>query len=61
MHPHVLRHTVATLLDEEDVPVQEIQRLLGHADPRTTQGYIDKRRTLDASPVYVMGRLLART
>ncbi|MFC4049031.1 tyrosine-type recombinase/integrase [Actinomadura syzygii] len=61
MHPHVLRHTVATLLDEENIPVQEIQRLLGHTDPRTTQSYIDKRKNLDASPVYIMGRLLART
>lgn len=59
MHPHVLRHTVATLLDEEGVPIQEIQRILGHADPRTTQGYTAHRRGLDSSPVYVLGRMLA--
>ncbi|WP_165975204.1 tyrosine-type recombinase/integrase [Actinomadura rubrisoli] len=50
MHPHLLRHIVATLLDEEGATVQEIQQLLGHADPRTTQGYINKRRNLAASP-----------
>jgi integrase/recombinase XerD len=59
MHPHVLRHTVATLLDEENVSIQEIQRLLGHADPRTTEIYVEHRKSLDASPVYVMGRILA--
>jgi site-specific recombinase XerD len=59
MHPHVLRHTVATLLDEEGVTIQEIQRLLGHADPRTTEGYTAHRRGLDSSPVYVLGRMLA--
>jgi integrase/recombinase XerD len=59
MHPHVLRHTVATLLDEEGLTIQEIQRLLGHADPRTTETYTAHRRGLDSSPVYVLGRLLA--
>lgn len=59
MHPHVTRHTVATLLDEAGVPIQEIQRMLGHADPRTTQIYTEHRKGLDASPVYVMGRLLS--
>lgn len=59
MHPHVLRHTVATLLDEEGLTIQETQRLLGHADPRTTELYIEHRRGLDSSPVYVLGRLLS--
>jgi integrase/recombinase XerD len=61
MHPHVTRHTVATLLDEAGMKIQDIQRLLGHADPRTTEIYVSAiyRKSLDASPVYVMGRLLA--
>jgi site-specific recombinase XerD len=59
MHPHVLRHTVATLLDEAGLTIQEIQRLLGHADPRTTEIYVEHRRGLDSSPVYVLGRMLA--
>ncbi|MFI0374208.1 tyrosine-type recombinase/integrase [Actinomadura sp. 1N219] len=59
MHPHVLKHTVGTLLDEENVPVQEIQRLLGHADPRTTQGYALVQPALSPpyqAPVIVAGQ-----
>lgn len=59
MHPHVLRHTAATLLDEAGVPMQRIQRQLGHADIRQTEMYASHRRELDASPVYTMGGLLA--
>jgi integrase/recombinase XerD len=59
MHPHVLRHTVATLLDEAGVPMQRIQQLLGHADIRQTELYAGHRRDLAASPVYALGGLLA--
>lgn len=59
MHPHVLRHTAATLLDGNGRKVQDIQRLLGHADTRTTQRYIDYREILDASPVYDLAGLYA--
>ncbi len=59
MHPHVLRHTAATLLDEAGVPMQRIQRQLGHADIRQTEMYAGHRQDLAASPVYVLGQLLA--
>lgn len=59
MHPHVLRHTAATLLDEAGVPMQRIQRQLGHADIRQTELYAGHRQDLEASPVYVLGGLLA--
>jgi integrase/recombinase XerD len=59
MHPHVLRHSAATLLAADNVPVHEIQALLGHADLRTTQRYIHHAESLDASPVYRLARLLA--
>ncbi|MGI8333515.1 tyrosine-type recombinase/integrase [Actinomadura scrupuli] len=59
MHPHVLRHTAATLLDEAGVPMQRIQRQLGHADIRQTELYAGHRQELEASPVYVMGQMLA--
>lgn len=38
--PHSLRHSCATYwLNERKVPVQEVQRLMRHADIKTTMGY----------------------
>jgi integrase/recombinase XerC len=59
MHPHVLRHSVATLLAADGVPVHEIQNLLGHASLQTTQRYIHHAESLDASPAYRMAALLS--
>jgi integrase len=35
--PHTLRHTVATWLTEDGVPIEEVSRLIGHRDPNTTR------------------------
>lgn len=59
MHPHVMRHSAATLLAADNVPPHEIQQMLGHADLRTTQRYIHHAKSLDASPVYRLTQLLA--
>jgi integrase len=37
---HDGRHTAGTLLAEQGVHVRTIQQILGHADVRTTQGYV---------------------
>lgn len=36
---HLLRHTFATRLNEQEVPLREIQGLLGHSDPQITSLY----------------------
>ena len=38
--PHVLRHTLATLLLNQDAPIAAVQSILGHASPTTTQLYV---------------------
>ena len=37
--PHILRHSVATTLLEQGMPLEQIQQFLGHAQLDTTQIY----------------------
>lgn len=37
--PHVLRHTLATVLINQGAPLSAVQSLLGHSKPETTQLY----------------------
>lgn len=39
LHPHALRHAYGTELAEDDVPTVTAQRLMGHADAKTTSIY----------------------
>lgn len=38
---HAARRTFATRMDADGFPIQHIQKMLGHRDVRTTEGYID--------------------
>ncbi|MES2320828.1 MAG: site-specific integrase [Pseudomonadota bacterium] len=39
--PHRLRGTFATLLSEEGVPIQTIQKVMRHKNPMTTMNYLE--------------------
>jgi integrase/recombinase XerD len=41
VHPHLLRHSVATTLLERGMPLEQIQKFLGHANLETTQVYAE--------------------
>ena len=57
--PHSLRHSIATLLLGKGFPHQNVQALLGHADPRTTSRYDQEPDALDRSPAYELGSMLS--
>ena len=52
--PHRLRHTAATLMLNEGVPIEAISRVLGHSDSRTTRVYA---KVLDRSADAALGTL----
>jgi len=39
VYPHSLRHSVAAILIERGMPIEQIQKLLGHTRLETTQVY----------------------
>ena len=41
VYPHLLRHSVATTLVEREMPLEQIQKFLGHAKLETTQLYAE--------------------
>ncbi len=47
--PHSLRATTATQLDEAGVATKDIQKLLGHKQLKTTEGYIKTARSTKQS------------
>lgn len=58
--PHGLRHTCATLaLDATNGDLRKVQRMLGHADPKTTIRYDLARLAIDDSPTHKLALLLA--
>jgi len=51
--PHSMRATLAGhLLNTVEAPLEEVQKLLGHSSPTTTQRYNKRDKSHDKSPVY---------
>ncbi len=42
IHPHILRHTFATLAIESGIPVVDVQQMLGHENLTTTMNYVNR-------------------
>ena len=50
IYPHRFRRTLATDLAEKGMPIQEIQKLLGHTSIDTTRRYVEvRKRKVEAS------------
>lgn len=56
--PHTARATAATAALDAGVPLADVQELLGHASPVTTQRYNRGRRKLDSHAAYRMAAIL---
>jgi integrase/recombinase XerD len=46
LSPHSFRVTTITDLLEQGVPLEDVQRLAGHADPRTTRLYDSRNKKI---------------
>jgi site-specific recombinase XerD len=57
-HPHMLRHTVTTMLDA-GVDLRDVQIADRHAGPRTTMRYDRARQNLDRHPNYIPAAFMA--
>jgi integrase len=57
--PEAMRHSFATLYLDAGGSLSDLQRVMGHADARTTRRYDRARRALDRSPGDVVAAYLA--
>ncbi|RJQ70540.1 hypothetical protein D5S17_28850 [Pseudonocardiaceae bacterium YIM PH 21723] len=60
LHPHVLRHSIATRLTDAGEHLNRVQLLLGHRDPATTQRYTQGAGLLADSSAHRAGQLIER-
>lgn len=59
LSPHSLRKAYISDLLEEGVPLRDVQLAVGHADPRTTERYDQRRMSPDKHPSYRRAAQLA--
>ncbi|MGN0453684.1 MAG: tyrosine-type recombinase/integrase [Ruminococcus sp.] len=56
---HGFRHSVASILDDNGVPIQDISVLLGHESVQTTERiYINRRKTAKAETIETLGNAI---
>ena len=56
---HGFRHSLASILDDNGVPIQDISVLLGHESVQTTEKiYINRRRTAKESTINTLGNAI---
>lgn len=59
MHPHLFRHSAAVLMIRKGYSLKQVAVFLGHADIKTTAGYLEGLAALEDSPAYGLSQLLA--
>ncbi|MBP5718895.1 MAG: site-specific integrase [Abditibacteriota bacterium] len=58
VNPHALRHTLATRLVEEKIPLHIVQGILGHSSIETTRKYLHKNEEVEREAIGTMSGLL---
>lgn len=58
LHPHLLRHTAASLALTSGASMESVRAMLGHESLATTQRYVRAAGALESSPAYVLAAAL---
>lgn len=58
LHPHLLRHTAASLALRAGGSLDQVQDMLGHASPVTTKLYVKAHAAIENSPVFATAAML---
>lgn len=61
LHPHLLRHSAASISLARGVNIEAVRDMLGHGSLSTTQRYVRAAATLDGSPAYSLAAAIAPT
>ena len=54
VNPHALRHTLATRLVEDKVPLNIVQGILGHSSIETTRKYLHKNEDIEREAIGIL-------